>query len=67
MTTQDDLLIGGLCVDGTAEDGTYQGDGESAPFVVFDIEAQCNLPGEYDTREAANLALLAEISRRESK
>lgn len=34
-------------------DSPYAGDGECAPFVVFDIDAQENLPGEYATREEA--------------
>lgn len=48
------------CVDGVAGDDTYQGDGQGAPFRIFDIEAQRNLPGDYLTRGDAEsvLALL---------
>lgn len=53
-----------LWVDGTFIDGTFQGDGEDAPFVVFDIDAQQNLPGIYETREEAEIALAAELVRR---
>jgi hypothetical protein len=50
-----------LCVDGCEfppdadgeNDSAYVGDGRYPPFVVFDIEQQQNLPGEYATREAA--------------
>lgn len=38
------------CVDGEAEDGTLQGDGQGAPFRIFDIEAQDHLPGVYADR-----------------
>lgn len=46
-----------LTVDGTAEDGTYQGDGEHAPFVIFNITQQTNLDGYYQTRQEAEQAL----------
>ena len=45
-----------LVVDGVAEDDTYQGDGKNPPFVIFDVDAQRNLPGEYPTRERAEAA-----------
>lgn len=35
------------------EDSDLAGDGEFAPFYVFDIEGQDYLPGTYPTREAA--------------
>jgi len=42
-----------LIVDGTAEDGTFQGDGESAPFAVFSPELQRNVAGPFATRAQA--------------
>ena len=48
-------------VDGTSEDGTFQGDGENAPFVIFDVNEQTNWPGEYVTREKAEEALASRI------
>lgn len=49
------------CVDGLThadpDTAEYQGDGQFAPFVIFDIQEQRNLPGEYETREAAEAAL----------
>ena len=53
-----------LIVDGTAEDGTYQGDGELPPFVIYNVDKQENLPGYYPTRQNANLALQLEMARR---
>jgi hypothetical protein len=49
-------------VDGTVypndPDGPlYQADGQYAPFVIFDIEAQESLPGQYETRAAAEAAI----------
>jgi len=44
------------CVDGRMyrhPDADYGGDGKFPPFVIFDIEAQDNLPGHYRTREEA--------------
>lgn len=55
-----------LCVDGHESDdpdSPLAGDGEFAPFYVFDIDAQDNRPGSYPTRaeaQAACDALLAE-------
>jgi hypothetical protein len=57
------------CVDGRVgdwDDAEYQGDGQFAPFVIFDIAAQRNLPGFYETREAANAALWADLKEKES-
>lgn len=50
------------CVDGAVypndENGPlFQGDGQYPPFVIFDIQGQKNLPGHYQTREAAEEAL----------
>lgn len=50
------------CVDGAVypndENGPlFQGDGQYPPFVIFDIQAQKNLPDHYQTREAAEEAL----------
>lgn len=42
----------------------FEGDGQYPPFVIFDIQAQENLPDRYPTREEAEKALalmLAEI------
>lgn len=46
-----------LCVEGTDEYGCYAADAEGAPFVIYDIEAQQNLPGYYQTRAEADAAL----------
>ena len=44
-------------VDGTVpEDGAYQGDGQQAPFVVFDIDGQDNVAGPYRFRWQARLS-----------
>ena len=48
-----------LCVDGTHPDGTLQGDGEDAPFYVFDIAAQDWPAGPFDTRAMAEEAMRA--------
>jgi hypothetical protein len=48
-----------LVIDGTAEDGTYQGDGENAPFVVFNVERQTNVAGTFSSLDQARAALLA--------
>ncbi len=48
------------CVDGLEygdPDSPYHGDGQFPPFVIFDIQAQANLPGEYATRAEAEAAL----------
>lgn len=42
-------------VDGTHEDGNFSGDGESAPFVVFDKTNQTWLPPRYYSRESAQI------------
>jgi hypothetical protein len=46
-----------LVVDGVFEDGTFQGDGQDPPFVIFDVDNQRNLPGEYPTRQRAEAAM----------
>lgn len=46
-----------LVIDGTAEDGTYQGDAESPPFAVFNVDRQENVAGPFDTMAAARGAL----------
>jgi hypothetical protein len=51
------------CVDGNDEHGCYAGDGWLPPFVIFNIEAQENLPGYYQTREAAEWSLSILIER----
>jgi hypothetical protein len=51
-----------LVVDGTDEMGHFAGDGETYPFVVFDIDAQKNIAGPFKTRadgEKAREAILA--------
>lgn len=48
------------CVDGhefPEEESNLAGDGEFAPFRIFDIEAQDYLPGTYETRGGAENAL----------
>ncbi|WP_425902475.1 hypothetical protein [Agrobacterium radiobacter] len=45
-----------FCVDGHEfenEESALAGDGEFAPFRIFDIENQDYLPGTYPTREEA--------------
>jgi hypothetical protein len=49
-----------FCVDGhefADSDSAFAGDGQFPPFVIFDIDAQENLPGYYATREQAEQAL----------
>ncbi|MGG5541928.1 hypothetical protein P4G95_09005 [Burkholderia vietnamiensis] len=48
-----------LVIDGTAEDGTYQGDGEDAPFVIFNVAQQRNVAGPFGSMDDAQLALAA--------
>ena len=50
------------CVDGTHSDGTMQADGESPPFMIFDIEAQKHLPAVFADRAGAE-SVLALFSR----
>ncbi|WP_420213370.1 hypothetical protein ACN8ZM_39815 (plasmid) [Burkholderia aenigmatica] len=45
-----------LVVDGTDETGNFEGDGNNAPFVVFDIDRQENVAGPFGTREAGEEA-----------
>lgn len=51
-----------LVIDGTSEDGTYQGigegpgDGKFGPFVVFDVDAQQNAAGPFASSADAYLA-----------
>lgn len=50
------------CVDGLEfddPDAPYAGDGQFPPFVIFDIEKQENLPGEYDSRVEAEQVMRA--------
>ncbi|MGG2044854.1 hypothetical protein [Burkholderia gladioli] len=46
-----------LVIDGTAEDGTYQGDGTEAPFVIFNVAQQRNVAGPFDTLADAQASL----------
>jgi hypothetical protein len=46
-----------LVIDGTAEDGTYQGDGMDAPFVIFNVAQQRNVAGPFNTFGDAQAAL----------
>ena len=51
-----------FCVDGHEYDdpeSNMLGDGQWAPFRVFDINAQGYLPGEYNTRQEAEEAMVA--------
>lgn len=41
----------------------FAGDGAHAPFVVFDVGRQENLPGRYETRAEAESALLAHVAQ----
>lgn len=49
-----DKLVRNLYVDGISSDGTFQGDGDRAPFVVFDADLQYNIAGPFDTRSEAD-------------
>lgn len=42
-----------LVVDGLDEAGCFAGDGERAPFVVFDVDAQGNIAGPFASRDLA--------------
>lgn len=42
-----------LVVDGINEEGNFAGDGELAPFVVFDAGQQVNIAGPFTTRQLA--------------
>lgn len=48
-----------LVVDGTDPCGNFAGDGENAPFVVFDVDRQENIAGPFETRDAGEKARLA--------
>jgi hypothetical protein len=48
-----------LWIDGTAPDGTYQGDATKGPWVVFDIAAQANIAGPFTSDQEAREALQA--------
>lgn len=53
-----------LCVDGHEfenEESDFLGDGAFPPFMIFDIEGQTYLPGEYASREKANTVMQAII------
>lgn len=51
------MFIDNVVIDGTAEDGTFQGDGEQPPFALFSPDLQENIGGPYAEREHANAAL----------
>lgn len=40
-------------IDGESEDGTLQGDGDSSPFFVFDIQNQNYVSGPFETKRQA--------------
>lgn len=42
-----------LIIDGTTEDGTFQGGANKPPFVVFDIDSQLVMGGYFLTYQAA--------------
>ncbi|WP_454735389.1 hypothetical protein [Cupriavidus necator] len=44
-----------LVIDGTDEYGNYDGAATRGPWVVFDVEAQCNVAGPYPFRWMATL------------
>ncbi|WP_087865916.1 hypothetical protein [Comamonas thiooxydans] len=48
-----------LVVDGLDDQGCFAGDGQTAPFVVFDADAQKNIAGPFITREQAAAHRLA--------
>lgn len=45
-----------LVVDGTDEHGSFAGDGRNPPFVIFDVEQQCNVAGPFNHRKHAEQA-----------
>lgn len=45
------------CVDGVHPNGTIQGDGEGAPFQIFDTHEQTYVPGIYGTRADAETVI----------
>lgn len=52
----------GLWIDGTADDGTYQGDGVNAPWVIYDIKKQKNVSKPFDSAVEARQELVKIIS-----
>ena len=53
-----------LWIDGTASDDTYQGDAVEGPWVVFDIAAQANIAGPFESDKEARETLLAILEKR---
>lgn len=49
-----------LVIDGTAEDGTYQGDADAPPFVVFNVDRQQVVAGPFETMSEARESLRLE-------
>lgn len=54
---QDRYAVDGAVYPNDENGPLFQGDGQYPPFVIFDIQAQKNLSGYYQTREAAEKAL----------
>lgn len=50
---QDRYAVDGAVRPDDPDGPEFQGDGQFAPFVIFDIEAQENLPGHFATRAEA--------------
>jgi hypothetical protein len=50
-----------LWIDGTSDDGTYQGDAVKGPWVVFDILKQENISGPFKSPNKARRALIMAI------
>ena len=52
------FTVDGAVYPNDPEGPLFEGDGKYPPFVIFDVMAQDNLPGQYLTREAAETARL---------
>lgn len=53
-----------LVIDGTADDGTYQGDANKPPFVVFNVDKQTNVAGPFYSMRRAKAALAKLVQTR---
>lgn len=57
-TTEIRFTVDGAVYPNDPDGPLFEGDGSFPPFVIFDVRAQENLPGQYPTREAAETARL---------
>ena len=56
-----------LVVDGMDEYGAFAGDGNEAPFVIFDVEQQQNIAGPFESRELAEAQRLSILAGEPAK